>query len=46
MNQFDVYANADSDRNQAYPYFVDVQTELIDVFEQHGGDTLNSCNDR
>ena len=31
MKQFDVYANTDSDTNQAYPYFVDVQTELLDV---------------
>jgi len=31
MKQFDVYTNTDSDTNQAYPYFVDVQTELLDV---------------
>ncbi len=30
MKQFDVYINTDSDTNQAYPYFVDVQTELLD----------------
>ena len=31
MKQFDVYANTDSDTNEAYPYFVDVQTELLEV---------------
>lgn len=31
MRQFDVYANTDSDTNQAYPYFVDIQTELLEV---------------
>ena len=31
MKQFDVYTNTDSDTNQAYPYFVDVQTELLDA---------------
>ena len=31
MKQFDVYTNTDSDTNQTYPYFVDVQTELLDV---------------
>lgn len=31
MKQFDVYANTDNDTNQAYPYFVDVQTELLEV---------------
>jgi toxin CcdB len=31
MKQFDVYANTDSDTNQTYPYFVDVQTELLEV---------------
>lgn len=31
MKQFDVYANTDSDTNQAYPYFVDVQTELLEA---------------
>jgi toxin CcdB len=31
MKQFDVYTNTDSDTNQAYPYFVDVQTDLLDV---------------
>ena len=31
MKQFDVYINTDSDTNQAYPYFVDVQTELLEV---------------
>lgn len=31
MNQFDVYANTDSDTKEAYPYFVDVQTELLEI---------------
>ena len=31
MKQFDVYANTDSDTNQAYPYFVDIQTELLEA---------------
>ncbi len=31
MKQFDVYTNTDSDTNQAYPYFLDVQTELLEV---------------
>ena len=30
MKQFDVYANIDTDTSQAYPYFVDVQTKLLD----------------
>jgi toxin CcdB len=31
MKQFDVYTNTDSDTNHAYPYFLDVQTELLDA---------------
>ncbi|MGS2718844.1 CcdB family protein [Eionea flava] len=31
MLQFDVYQNTDSDTNQAYPYFVDIQTDLLEV---------------
>ncbi len=31
MKQFDVYRNTDSDTNQAYPYFVDIQTELLEA---------------
>lgn len=31
MHQFDVYENTDDDTSEAYPYFVDVQTELLDV---------------
>lgn len=31
MQQFDVYENTDSDTNQAYPYFVDIQTDLLEV---------------
>lgn len=30
MKQFGLYANQDKDTNQAYPYFVDVQNELLD----------------
>ncbi len=32
MKQFDVYTNTDSDTNQAYPYFLDIQTELLETF--------------
>lgn len=31
MKQFDVYSNADTDTNRAYPYFVDVQSEILDA---------------
>lgn len=30
MKQYDVYVNTDSDTNKGYPYFVDVQTELLE----------------
>lgn len=30
MKQFGLYANQDKDTNKAYPYFVDVQNELLD----------------
>lgn len=30
MKQYDVYINTDSDTNKGYPYFVDVQTELLE----------------
>ncbi|WP_019528547.1 CcdB family protein [Dasania marina] len=30
MKQFDVYANTDKDTNKAYPYFVDIQSGLLD----------------
>lgn len=30
MKQFDLYNNTDKDTNKAYPYFVDVQSNLID----------------
>ena len=29
MKQFDLYINPDEDTKQGYPYFVDVQTELL-----------------
>lgn len=29
MKQFGLYANQDKDTNQAYPYFVDVQNDLL-----------------
>lgn len=29
MAQFDVYANPDPDTNKSYPYFVDLQAEII-----------------
>jgi toxin CcdB len=31
MHQFDVYINKDSDTNNTYPYFVDVQTNLLEA---------------
>ena len=31
MQQFDIYENTDSDTNQAYPYFIDIQTDLLEV---------------
>ena len=31
MNQYDLFANSDPDSNKAYPYFVDVQTSLLDM---------------
>lgn len=30
MKQFNLYANEDKDTNQAYPYFVDVQNNMLD----------------
>lgn len=30
MKQFGLHANQDKDTNQAYPYFVDVQNDLLD----------------
>lgn len=30
MKQFGLYANQDKDTNQAYPYFVDVQNDLLE----------------
>ena len=30
MKQFDLYKNADPDSRGIYPYFVDVQTDLLD----------------
>ena len=31
MKQFDVYMNTDKDTNKTYPYFVDVQSGLLDT---------------
>lgn len=31
MKQYDVYANTDRDTSEAYPYFVDIQTELLEM---------------
>lgn len=31
MKQFDVYVNTDKDTNKTYPYFVDVQSGLLDT---------------
>ncbi len=30
MKQFDLYENVDPDSRETYPYFVDVQTDLLD----------------
>lgn len=29
MKQFDIYVNTDEDLKEAYPYFVDIQTDLL-----------------
>ncbi|MFA7554533.1 MAG: CcdB family protein [Spongiibacteraceae bacterium] len=31
MKQFDVYTNTDKDTNKTYPFFVDVQSALLDT---------------
>ena len=31
MEQFDVYVNTDKDTNKTYPYFVDIQSGLLDT---------------
>jgi len=31
MKQFDLYTNTDLDTKKAYPFFVDVQTDLLDM---------------
>ncbi len=31
MRQFDVYVNTDKDTNRTYPYFVDIQSDLLDT---------------
>jgi toxin CcdB len=31
MEQFSLYINTDEDTNTSYPYFVDVQTEMLDA---------------
>lgn len=31
MEQFDLYVNTDRDTNKIYPYFVDIQNELLDT---------------
>ncbi len=31
MHQFDVYANTDKDTNKTYPYFVDIQNNLLEI---------------
>lgn len=31
MAQFDVYRNMDKDTNKAYPYFVDIQNDLLET---------------
>ena len=44
MKQFDVYANTDEDSNDVYPYFVDVQTELLDILNSRVVIPLTSVN--
>ena len=31
MRQFDLYSNSDSDTKKAYPFFVDIQTTLLET---------------
>ncbi|BFM13499.1 CcdB family protein [Simiduia litorea] len=31
MDQFDLYINTDKDTNKTYPYFVDIQNQLLDT---------------
>lgn len=31
MKQFDVYTNTDKDTNKTYPFFVDVQSDILDT---------------
>ena len=31
MDQFDLYANTDKDTNKIYPYFVDIQSGLLET---------------
>jgi toxin CcdB len=31
MKQFDVYTNTNKDTNKTYPYFVDIQSDLLDT---------------
>lgn len=31
MEQFDLYLNTDQDTNKNYPYFIDVQNDLLDT---------------
>lgn len=31
MKQFDLYSNTDPDTKKAYPFFVDIQTDLLDM---------------
>lgn len=31
MDQFDLYVNTDNDTNKTYPYFVDIQNDLLDT---------------
>ena len=33
MQQYDLYFNTDSDTKKAYPFFVDIQNDLLDILK-------------
>jgi toxin CcdB len=46
MSQFDLYINIDTDSKTAYPYFVDVQNELLDTLNSRLVIPLTKLTDR
>jgi len=46
MSQFDLYINIDNDSKTAYPYFVDVQNELLDTLNSRLVIPLTKLTDR